>query len=199
MPSNERTEREVTEIPESPTYAVVQDQDEACESTQPAEEFNSNVERRLGQSPARGGRVGRDPGLPLGGGAPVLSRSTDAQAQQEDRPFGDSQAARTLDSIHQLSSTVAGSVNIIDHQFKTRVLARLGALEKQVEEDHAKLERCSDTVAGLSYKVSHRKGAPCDLLERLDSMVGFAYAFCKGIEDAGIFELRKFGGYSANQ
>lgn len=177
----------------------MQDENETHESTQPGEDFDSHIERRLGRPPTGRGRECGDPGLPVGGGAPVLSRSTDAQAQQEDRPLRDSQAARTLDSIHQLSSTVAGSVNIIDHQFKTRVLARLGALEKQVEEDHAKLERCSDTVAGLSYKVSHRKGAPCDLLERLDSMVGFAYAFCKGIEDAGIFELRKFGGYSANQ
>lgn len=203
MPSPERTDREVDEIPEPATPTFQSTPEEDLQSTQPVHWFD-RIQQRLG-SPTR--RSGYDTGVSsnvpsrpasvlngIPGNQEVPKRSSNQQlplggAHQDLRR---SQDSTTLESVHQLTSTVASSVNLIDHQFKLSILGRVGALEREVKEMQEAVQRARDTIKGVSDKISWRKGQPCDILERLDSMTSFTYAFCKGIEDAGIFQLRKF-------
>lgn len=102
-----------------------------------------------------------------------------------------SPASDTLERVSQQTSAIASSVNVIDHQFKLQLLGRVGALEKEVSLIKEQCERTRDACKGIEQKLSLRKGVPCDIIERLDSMSGFTYAFCKGMEDAGIFRMSK--------
>lgn len=107
------------------------------------------------------------------------------------RSSGDSLATATLANISQQTSAIADSVNVIDHQFKLSILGRVGSLEKEVSLIKEMCERSRDCLKGIEGKLQWRKGVPCDMLDRLDSMTAFTYAFCKGMEDAGIFQMRK--------
>lgn len=157
--------------------------EEEVEDTQPCS-FNDQVKKRLDDEPSYTVAASLDSGQVLRSSLPRIGEGgPDA---------GDSAAPPTLEDLRKQLTAVAHSVNLIEHQFKVRTLARLGALEKQLEEDHEKLQKCSETVTGQCIRLSNRKGVPCDVIERLDSMVGFCYAFCKGMEDAGIFALQKF-------
>lgn len=100
-------------------------------------------------------------------------------------------AAGTLARMATQTQAIADSVNVIDHQFKLQVLGRLGRLEKQLSEFEESLQRTRDACKGIESKLQYRKGVPCDMLERLDSMSSFTYAFCKSMEDAGVFQMRK--------
>lgn len=100
-------------------------------------------------------------------------------------------AQNTLASLSRQTSAIADSVNIIDHQFKLQILGRVGSLEKQIRELEEKMQRTFDACKGIEQRLNNRRGAPCDVIERLDSMTSFTYAFCKSMEDAGVFKLQK--------
>ena len=204
LPSPKRTDREVEEKPPTPPLPFDSDSEEEDE-TQSTQHWFDQIQQRLGKGDQRTPAVVGKPALP---GRPAVPGNRNDPIKIEPDPptpvasqpssgevadaSGLSRAPSTLEDIHQLSSAVASSVNIIDHQFKLSVLGRLGALEKQVKELEEKCQRTYDTCKGISEKISWRKGSPCDIIERLDSMTSFTYAFCKGMEDAGIFQLRKF-------
>lgn len=98
---------------------------------------------------------------------------------------------RAVADIHQRTAAIADSVNVIDHQFKIQLLRRVGDLEKSLREVEEKSQRAYEACRGIEGKLQSRKGVPCDVIERLDSMVNFTYAFCKSMEDAGIFQMKR--------
>ncbi len=148
------------------------------------EHWYSRIQKRLGHSgPIREElRSSTDMGPPMSPGRPDHATSSSS---------GHSLPASALAHMAQQTSAIADSVNIIDHQFKVSILGRVGSLEKEVSVLKELCERNRDCLKGIEQKLQWRKGVPCDMLERLDSMVNFTYAFCKSMEDAGLFQMKK--------
>lgn len=196
MPEAERIDGNLVEF-HSPPTPLLESASSESDQEQGTQNWFDRVQQRLGKDPEEYKsakvlnaikRSNMDP-LPT----TVESRHPcQPPIREAGADSGDTEKLDTLEDIHQLTQAVAGSVNIIDHQFKLSILKRVGDLEKEVKELQATVERCSQVVKGLTDKLQWRKGVPCDLLERMDSMTSFTYAFCKGMEDAGIFQLRKY-------
>ena len=169
-----------------PAFSSVGDQEQTQEAPPMPESdhWYSRIQKRLG-SPSSGGE-----GLPPSSimGPPESPRYPSSPSP---RSSGDSLATATLANISQQTSAIADSVNVIDHQFKLSILGRVGSLEKEISLIKEMCERSRDCLKGIEGKLQWRKGVPCDMLDRLDSMTAFTYAFCKGMEDAGIFQMRK--------
>lgn len=185
LPSPERDDGENDQATQPSSFAQhVPDSEEEKESGETQSWFD-RVQERLGAGVSPSGvlRLSRDSDEPKPQVEPGL-RASPGTHQVCDAPS-------TLANLQRQTSAIADSVNIIDHQFKLQVLARLGSLEKEVRELEAKMQRTYDACRGIELKLNNRKGAPCDVIERLDSMVNFTYAFCKSMEDAGVFRLQK--------
>lgn len=185
LPSPPRDDREDEQATQPSTLATeLSDSEKEAESGETQSWFD-RVQERLGAGVSLSGSLSfsRDSDEPKPEPKPILR--TSAGTHQ----VGD--ASTTLANLSRQTSAIADSVNIIDHQFKLQVLARLGALEKEVREVEAKMQRTYDACRGIELRLNNRRGAPTDVIERLDSMCSFTYAFCKSMEDAGVFKLQK--------
>lgn len=185
LPSPPRDNREDEQATQPSSFAVELSDSEKEEEGGETQSWFDRVQERLGAGVSPSGTLclSRDSDEPKPQIEPGL-RASPGTHQVSD-------ASTTLAHLSRQTSAIADSVNIIDHQFKLQVLGRLGALEKEVRELEAKMQRTYDACRGIELKLNNRRGAPTDVIERLDSMTSFTYAFCKSMEDAGVFRLQK--------
>lgn len=186
MPSPTRDGKTVDRATEETgvlTPEVEEVESQGLQDTQPATWYD-RVQERLGDSGSGRARGGS-------GSYNDLVAESGGHIGKAALPGNDGSPARTLARMATQTEAIADSVNIIDHQFKLQVLGRLGRLEDQLRELEENYGRTRDAVKGIESKLQWRKGVPCDMLERLDSMSSFTYAFCKSMEDAGVFQMRK--------
>lgn len=185
LPSPPRSDGESQVATQPSAFEVELSNPEEEEKSGETQSWFDRVQERLGAGVSPSGNLSlpRDSDEPKPQVEPGL-RASPGTHQVCDAPT-------TLANLSRQTSAIADSVNIIDHQFKLSVLGRLGALEKEVRELEAKMQRTYDACRGIELKLNNRRGAPTDVIERLDSMTSFTYAFCKSMEDAGVFRLQK--------